>query len=735
MRHSSRPFSGDLSSPNCRILRPVITSELVDQLRKLELTPRRNVNLEKLTRFRGQVPKNFPLQYTSFSFPLYIYIKSIYALGQINVARALLGIIHIISSKLGSSNTHPDYQDDYVRMHLKTVSSHYFPSVFNDPANMFFVHLHSCGGKSPYTQEQIVEDITSWISYKPDFPEAAYVSKKLDAFFSLFKIRPTNQSLTFAQFCDDPILWATSGGAPPVEINGSKVRNKWAWAFKNKIGKDNRWNDVDLYHVATQYPNVCQVALKEEPAKTREIITTPMASYLRQSYLAYRWGKPKINSPIGKRTFLQNFQQESFHHYLALDGDRFDQSIPKGFILEFVRRMGQLDPQCQKVAEDELESLRDLKINWRDNEYLWEGGLLSGWRFTSIIGSCVSWIVGQYIIENSGMSALADVAVLGDDIILYGPKPFDKIRCVELYNKFGLTANIQKTASGPVGEFLRRTYSPLGILAYPALALRSIFYASPWLSSQLIDKYTDLTNAWLTFYSRLLPFRINSSIHGTIRNLCKNDLVQAFGHNNLYDAFLSTPISVGGGGCTEWSDFSNWAVVKPIPRDDQLNTPIGSLLNAFGVEPNVSIRRAGTFEKIRHLPDPNLISDLASAPQMLVLPKDKPCTGIIVNWFLDKAASATSIARLLELSLPSGLRVAGKTAILQALLGASQTPSGQTSVQTTPETIQPYSKISKRIILSAQYKKSFPSTRNLALAAFLFNVHNFSDVILPYGSW
>nr|WNK88954.1 RNA-dependent RNA polymerase [Molussus totiviridae 3] len=106
-----------------------------------------------------------------------------------------------------------------------------------------------------------------------------------------------------------------------------------------------QWNNVSLYECALAEDPTCMVALKEEPAKTREIITTPMASYLRQSYLVYCWGKLKLNTPIGKRTFLAHFQRTQYRNYCALDGDRFDQTIPASFIKLIVAKLGSLNSE------------------------------------------------------------------------------------------------------------------------------------------------------------------------------------------------------------------------------------------------------------------------------------------------------------------------------------------------------------------------------------------------------
>ncbi|KAK1137401.1 hypothetical protein K0M31_001912 [Melipona bicolor] len=69
--------------------------------------------------------------------------------------------------------------------------------------------------------------------------------------------------------------WGTSGGAPKTRFLGTNYRSKWAWALYHSLDQNGDLrNDVDLYSKAQSESGVCNVAFKEEPTKTREIITT-----------------------------------------------------------------------------------------------------------------------------------------------------------------------------------------------------------------------------------------------------------------------------------------------------------------------------------------------------------------------------------------------------------------------------------------------------------------------------
>lgn len=100
---------------------------------------------------------------------------------------------------------------------------------------------------------------------------------------------------------------------------------------------------------------------------------------------------------------------------------------------------------------------------------------------------------------------------------------------VKQYRNFGLKANMSKTTSGSVGEFLRRVISMDGTWAYPALGLRSVCYANPWLDHYTYHEETEVANCWFTTLNRLLPHSSNRDVVRTVLHHCKNNLTQLFG--------------------------------------------------------------------------------------------------------------------------------------------------------------------------------------------------------------
>lgn len=87
--------------------------------------------------------------------------------------------------------------------------------------------------------------------------------------------------------------------------------------------------------------------------------------------------------------------------YGSIEGERFDHSIPKQFIMGIVERLGGLDEKTKNVTKEELEHMDELIVTWGKRSWKWQRGLLSGWRLTSIIGSLISYCEAEYILEKT----------------------------------------------------------------------------------------------------------------------------------------------------------------------------------------------------------------------------------------------------------------------------------------------------------------------------------------------
>lgn len=208
---------------------------LVKELWELEVSCKNNVKgLDKLVRFRISVPLSFPIPARcAFGPSLYLYYRSICAAGQVNIGRSLLGVLHIIDTKARRKKIPMHMIDDFYRQHLKKLSAICFPRVFTDgPAYMFFVHLHSLGGKSPYSKKDIEDDVKTWVTDNKAFTYPDYVRRKNDKVFNLWNLNVDDSLfLSFDEYCSDVLRWSTSGGAPKANFLTQDFRTKWAWGM------------------------------------------------------------------------------------------------------------------------------------------------------------------------------------------------------------------------------------------------------------------------------------------------------------------------------------------------------------------------------------------------------------------------------------------------------------------------------------------------------------------------
>lgn len=493
----------------------------------------------------------------SFSTSLSLYYRAVVELGQINISRTLLGYVQGIMAR----GYPAEVLDDCVRRDLKNLHSYCYANLHKNKGYALLMHLHALGGPSSHTKDQIAEDVQSWVVGEIDNMPRQFVERKMDQFFANW---PTRQGcLTFEEYGSDYLRWATTGGGPKSVYGGEVYRSKWAYCLNNTISSG-RFVKKNIYEMSLAGRQVASVALKEEATKTREIISTPLSSYIRQCYLLFRRsGKPPVNSPISSPTWLSDFFSKTYAWYGSVDGDRFDHHVPKWVVLRFVRCLG-FDDETRSVAEVECGHLEELHLELFGNLIPFEHGLLSGWRITSVLGTFVSWLAGEWIKEQSGMHF--EFGALGDDLILFSnlyELPLERL-CA-LYESFGIPTNPNKSISAPIGEFLRKILSGDGVLGYPALGLKSCVYSAAWLEKYQLESEQEVSVGWLTFLSRLLPHRVqNSNIVLYVLSAIFHQLKMRIAD---FIRWICTPISVGGGGTMEFSRPESWLALERVNAD------------------------------------------------------------------------------------------------------------------------------------------------------------------------
>lgn len=686
---------------------------------------------------------------------LYRYIGKI---GQDQLQLEFLGLMIFLAKKADDyfmAQTTPgyyvhnrtQYEDDLYRGYLKQISSFCFPKVFtHGPAFMWFCHLHALTGKCPYTPEQIISDIETWVSDrredgKPKHLDEHAVKKTLDKIFSSWtNPREYDGHLSFEEYSNDFMRWGTSGGAPKVEIKNEKYRTKWAWAYEHATDKETMQlkENYSLYNVSKENDkNISKIALKEEAQKTREIITTPMPSYLRQAYLLYRWGKPPLPSPISSGQWTAHFETTSPSWYGCIDGDRFDQTIPAWFIRNVIDRLGNKDAETRAVADEELKSLDTLRVEWRNQTWGWNAGVLSGWRLTSLFGTLASVVAAEYIIEKSNTSGGIQYGALGDDLILYSyNSDIPNTTMVELYNEFGLVANIHKTTSGSVGEFLRKVTSRGGSWGYPALALRSVVYANPWIAGYNFEKEAELSTTWLTFISRLIPHSVVKIDDSILCDLVQN-LKEKFGPGRWED-WLHTPISAGGGGSIEFSDPSRWTYLQHRVKDPTyVRKEVLFIPTMLGIyKSKLVFEKTPTFSYIDY-EKANSDAEFLRSHSQAYDTGFKHSTNITraIFDFASGKLSRAQLNKLLRFPLPRSVANSSVMVIVEYLFFGGSKETGYTSICHTKEMISTQTTLSKFLSRAVSLSKRFSRPQIIKPAVTMYFVMTYSKHRIPFGTW
>nr|QGA70947.1 RNA-dependent RNA polymerase [Lindangsbacken virus] len=496
--------------------------------------------------------------------------------------------------------------DDVVRQFLSDVDKLTFVMCQkNASLSLVYSSLHglsTMGGPRGWTKESVERNLSDWVQGQRIMPyeKMDHLDGLLDRWFDGWVSESSSEFLSFDEFVSDPMRWSTGGGAKSSKmgLNNKEItgRNKWFWALSHlSEGKD-------LFSVAKEEGNDANVALKEE-VKTRCVITTPQASYLRQCYILYRLGKPRfLKSTLSDPNLVTVLAGSRKDYFICIDSSSFDHSVSKSWILNVLMKLrNRVDPELALLIDEEMSSIDSMNIIFGDKTFKYENGLLSGWRMTSFLGSLLSALVCEHI--NFKLGIKLEYIVQGDDIIMLCPRPLDQERVLACCDEFGIVTNAKKTTIGRFGEFLKYRYGYGKVQGYAARAVRSIFYANPWLDSQTVSKPDEVAGKWWTLLSRLGVTHNGLFKNPEGRNWFMESVVDDVRGwvGNTISRFkirkcLETPISMGGLGVFETCTIADMNNKSEVISMSIMDTDSGLIGDERFVElfAKSTIVRAGT---------------------------------------------------------------------------------------------------------------------------------------------
>lgn len=527
--------------------------------------------------------------HSTFLKPLLFYLKTISCVRNteptLELLKCVVRCVRILEKECVRCGLF-GYIDDIVRQFLGEVDKLSFVICqTNASLSLIFSSLHglaTMGGPRGWTQESVKRSLLDWVEGERTmgYESMPHLDATVDRWFDSWVMGAPRKFLSFEEFASDPMRWATGGGAKKsvMSLENREVagRNKWFWALSHLK------NGTDLYSEALKEGIDANVALKEE-VKTRCVITTPQSSYLRQCYLLYRLGTPKfLRSTLADPNLVTVLSQSRKDYFICIDSSSFDHSVTKKWIIGIFEKLKKrVDNDLAVLIDEEIDSLKKMNIVFGKEKIKYENGLLSGWRMTSFLGSLLSALVCEHI--NFKLKIRLEYIVQGDDIIMLCPQKIDQERVLNCCAEFGITTNEKKTTIGRFGEFLKYRYGYGKVQGYAARAVRSIFYANPWLDSLTISKPDEVAGKWWTLLSRL-----GVSHNGMFTNpqsrewffSCIVDDIRGWLGSKVSASklrkCLETPISMGGLGvfetCTvaDMKKGSNVMTISILEQDDDL---------------------------------------------------------------------------------------------------------------------------------------------------------------------
>jgi len=373
-------------------------------------------------------------------------------------------------------------------------------------------HLHTIGGfalpASFAVQKELIE---GWV--KGPFVPKLYGSesifnyhfrKGVEEFFRKMTWKDGVRKISREEFADSPLLWATPGAtnADTVKINGQKVRSKNGTAVLFTSEKILRILQRRVYDRSV---NKVFQKMDETFGKTRMVANSDFRMYILMSYISAQF-EGLVDHPNTSLFWSNGRRMEEYRKWVRelgfgsnLPGDysEFDHRVSLKMIeiithclREWLSRVGiEWDEVDEGIWDEIIYRFKNgfcaLEVSGDKAMIRCERGVLSGWRWTSLLGTVVNYgiyyiIKTQLIPDSEPLFQEDSCCFHGDDAKLKLLRPRLAPLIVGFVNSMGFLMHPAKTwASTNRDEFLRLCFEPGGIRGYPARTVRPIFVANP----------------------------------------------------------------------------------------------------------------------------------------------------------------------------------------------------------------------------------------------------------------
>lgn len=383
---------------------------------------------------------------------------------------------------------------------------------------------------------------------------------------------------------------ATLGIPMRVATEGFKKPTRISSKFTNLLYYDDDTLLEKLYQFA---PHVARPFLKtDEAAKSRVVIGYDTRSYIRCSYFEkfiknlngnIIWttvGMDPNSLDDVRASIDKNLNTHKFM-MVCTDQSAFDQHQYRDmFIYAFdylCSRIAKLNPQIWPIYQLERYGLNNAKIVFPDgSERKWQNGLLSGHKFTALLGSVLnraSTLTAAHL-----ASLPVDWAIFqGDDALLFTSDPSNIENFLQSYKVLGMEVNPAKTWQGfKRTEYLHQIYIPGACISLPARAALNLIFKDPKANESAPDQYYQAqVDAFRMCHRRGL--QISSYAYRYIQDFIIHRYDSAFNISRGYAKlkfkrrlfnYIHTPTLFGGAGFTPYVPRELYTTLEFIKQKD-----------------------------------------------------------------------------------------------------------------------------------------------------------------------
>uniref|UniRef100_A0A2V0RB29 RdRp n=1 Tax=viral metagenome TaxID=1070528 RepID=A0A2V0RB29_9ZZZZ len=407
-------------------------------------------------------------------------------------------------------------------------------------------------GATPNGEEDFSEQLEAWVHTekeedRPGSARRVMVEDGLAALKRKQMLLPPQ--LGFEEFLRRPSLWLVNGST-----TGKRLRGSRATKFSTFLASSNTEMKAALYD-GSQVDYV--VLEKREKGKLRNLVTSPWSMHVQMSWLAQGAEDAletvfptTLSNRITKMARWKTWRQMMVSRIgVPIDQSTFDHVPWMDLMIEVCEwviaqgRAQSPEPgRHDEVGTILLRRLRSARVHWNGHTWAHIRGLLSGWRWTSILGTIINYVefLGVVFALGRPEPPPETFCLQGDDLLAFVGSWAEAYAMVKVYmdtlpvnpKKFFVDAN--RT------EFLRYVLTPESRAGYLARAVPSILHANAWAGGKLSARA--MAEQWSQVVGRGADLaRARSHM---VADICGMTRCQA---QDVLD-LLRTPKSVGGLG-------------------------------------------------------------------------------------------------------------------------------------------------------------------------------------------